>query len=117
VKVREIGHLPAFNSADICEVCRVHSCNAVVFFEDLEKSIVRTRVFTTSLGGSEDIATGGAAAGIGALLADMQKKGRIEIIQGPPPPSTQGHILLWLDQQRHVGGRVRTLLTGKTARR
>lgn len=114
-QVPSVEKLPAFDAADIWAVCRAHGCTAVVFFEEVQNSSLRTRVFTTSLGGKEDIATGGAAAGIGALLAGEHRTGRIEIIQGPAEPSAQGQLLLWLDRERRIGGRIQALLTGRTA--
>lgn len=114
-RVRDVGALPTFDAADVREVCRAHDCTAVVFFAEAAEGSVRTRVFTTSLGGREDAATGGAAAGVGVLLAREHRTGRFEIVQGPAEPAMQGHLLLSLDRQRHVGGRVLTLLTGRTA--
>lgn len=114
-KVPDVGTLPAFDTADVRAVCRAHDCTAVVFFAETAEDAVRTRVFTTSLGGREDVATGGAAAGVGALLAREHRTGRIDVVQGSEEPATQGHLVLSLGRERHVGGRVLPLLRGRTA--
>jgi predicted PhzF superfamily epimerase YddE/YHI9 len=97
------------------ELCAAHDCTAVVFFAPTGDASVRTRVFTTSLGGREDVATGGAAAGVGALLARRGWHGRVQVVQGPEDSSRQGHLVLHLDRERHVGGQVHPLLTGRTS--
>lgn len=74
-RVPDVSDLPMFDAADVRAVCRAHHCTAVVFFAEPSEDTLRTRVFTTSLGGREDIATGGAVAGIGALLAREHRSG------------------------------------------
>lgn len=114
-RVPDVAELPVFSSAEVLAVCRAYDCTAVVFFAEAAAETVRTRVFTTSLGGREDVATGGAAAGVGVLLARARRTGRIDVIQGSEEPAGQGHLVLSLDSERHVGGRVLPLLTGRTA--
>lgn len=114
-KVPDVDTLPPFDAADVRAVCRAYDCTAVVFFAEAAEDTVRTRVFTTSLGGREDVATGGAAAGIGALLAREHRTGRIGVVQGAAEPAAQGHLLLRLGRERHIGGRVLPLFTGRTA--
>ena len=106
VRLPNVSTLPTFDAADVRWVCHTHDCTAVVFFAEAADKSVRMRVFTMSLAGGEDIATGGAAAGVGALLAHRRRTGRINVIQGPDKPVTQGHLLLVLGPKRHVGGRV-----------
>jgi predicted PhzF superfamily epimerase YddE/YHI9 len=107
-RVPDVDELPAFDVTDVLAVCRAHDCTAVVFFGETG-DVVRTRVFTTSLGGREDVATGGAAAGVGALLAREHRTGRIDVVQGA---AERGHLLLSLGRERHVGGRVLPLPEG-----
>jgi predicted PhzF superfamily epimerase YddE/YHI9 len=102
----------------VTEVCRAHGCTGIVYYAPLTDTSVRTRVFTTSLGGREDSATGGAAQGVGTLLSRAGHTGRVEVTQGPPDPYAQSRLLLDLDGREgdvRVGGRVRPLLTGRTA--
>lgn len=115
VRLPDITAIPAFGSDDVLEICRAHACTAIVFFTEASETTVRTRVFTTSLGGREDAATGGAAAGVGVLLAAAHRTGRINVVQGPEEPAKQGHLYLLLDRERQIGGKVRPLLTGTTA--
>lgn len=109
------GFVPPSPDA-VTEVCRAHGCTGLVCFAPITDTSVRVRVFTTSLGGREDSATGGAALGVGTLLGRAGRSGRIEITQGPSDPFAQSRLLLDLDGMDgdlRVGGQVRPLLTGR----
>lgn len=112
-RVPDVDDLPTFDAADVRAVCRAHDCTAVVFFAEPSEGTLRTRVFTTSLGGMEDIATGGAVAGVGALLAREHHNKLIDVIQGSEEPALQGNLLLSLGKERQIGGRVLPLFTGR----
>lgn len=71
------------------------------------------RVFTTSLGGQEDVATGGAVAGLGACLERDFPLDEWRVEQGQGPRHRRG--LLFLRQARgetHVGGSARPVMIG-----
>ncbi|MBH1934149.1 PhzF family phenazine biosynthesis protein [Streptomyces sp. AV19] len=75
----------------------------------------RVRVFTTSLSGAEDNATGGAVLGLGALAALDGFRGDVRVCQGPRDPARQGHLLLRVQDDGAVllGGEVTPLLSGR----
>ena len=109
----DITAVPAsFGAADVLQACHAHACTAVVFYAPAGEA-VRTRVFTTSLGGREDSATGGAAAGVGALLARDGRTGQVDVLQGPEDANRQGYLYLNLDGRMEVGGDVQPLLSGE----
>jgi len=112
VRLPDVATLPTFDADDVLDVCRAHACTAVVFFAEASGSVVRTRVFTTSLNGMEDVATGGAAAGVGLLLMGAGRTGRVDVVQGPEESAKQGNLYLQLGRERYIGGKVKTLLIG-----
>ncbi len=75
----------------------------------LDGGRARLRVFTTSLGGGEDVATGGAVAGLPLMLGN----GRLELDQGLGPFARRG--ALWVcsdDRLVRVGGATKWLIRG-----
>jgi predicted PhzF superfamily epimerase YddE/YHI9 len=73
---------------------------------------VAMRVFTTSLGGKEDVATGGAVAGLTAVLTAENPQLKLtsrclSVEQGRGGPETRGRLLLEIKDGVKVGGRVR----------
>lgn len=74
----------------------------------------RVRVFTTSLGGREDSATGGAVLGLGQLIAATGVRGDLRVRQGPTERHRQGALRLRVqdDGQVLLGGSVHSLMSG-----
>lgn len=101
--------------ADLRKVCTAHRCSGVVFYDTAAPDRVRARVFPASLAYREDSATGGAAAGIAAILRQQGRTGIVPVLQGPTEEARQGHLLMRIGDTVHVGGRVQPLLTGRTA--
>jgi predicted PhzF superfamily epimerase YddE/YHI9 len=105
-------------SAQVLRTCAAMDCQGVVLYHATSTS-VRARVFTTSLAGGEDTATGGAVLGLGQLLAAAGMTGRLPVTQGPAEPDRQGTLWLRLDPDPSaclVGGVVVPLLAGVLAR-
>lgn len=75
---------------------------------------LRVRVFTTSLEGREDVATGGAVLELGRLMRAEFGPGRVDVAQGSA--AARGHLRLQLPHDLaapvELGAQVRTLTTG-----
>lgn len=93
-------------------LCVSEAVNGLVLFAR-DGQTVRVRVFTTSLDGAEDIATGGAVLAVGAALRREGVTGELAVRQGGPAPEAQGHMRLRIDQEVALGGQVLTLARGQ----
>ncbi|MGW1597184.1 PhzF family phenazine biosynthesis protein [Streptomyces sp. NPDC002343] len=102
-------------AGDVTELCARTRTNGLVLSAPDGPGAWRVRVFTTSLAGAEDSATGGAVLGVGTLAALDGTRGDIRVRQGPPDPDRQGHLRLRVEDDGHVllGGTVVPLLTGR----
>lgn len=100
--------------ADVLRLCASTGTSGLVLSARDGPGQYRVRVFTTSLAGCEDSATGGAVLGVGLLAFRAGVRGDLTVVQGPPDPAAQGHLRLRLDDAGTVwlGGEVRTLMTG-----
>ncbi len=101
----------ACQSAKVDQWCREHALTAICAFVALARDRIRLRVWTTSLAGEEDSATGGAALGILALDAPLQLElaSRITVVQGRKSSLAGGEILLRQSanaEAPHIGSRV-----------
>lgn len=101
-------------SADVLALCASTGTSGLVLSAPDGPRRYRVRVFTTSLAGGEDSATGGAVLGVGLLAAHVGVRGDLTAVQGPLDPAAQGHLRLRLHDDATVwlGGEVRTLMTG-----
>jgi predicted PhzF superfamily epimerase YddE/YHI9 len=101
--------------ADVLRLCARSRTNGLVLSASQPDGTVRVRVFTTSLGGHEDSATGGAVLGVGLLAAGRGVRGNLVVRQGPPDPARQGYLRLRLDSDTRVvlGGDVLPLMRGR----
>jgi len=101
-------------SSDVLDLCAQFQIAGVVLWAS-SSSEERVRVFTSSLSGAEDSATGGAVLGVGILALDAGTRGDLSVRQGPPDPDRQG--LLWLrlrdDGCVLLGGAVQSLMSGE----
>lgn len=102
------------NASEVLGLCRSYGVNGLVL-SARQGDVLRVRVFTSSLGGSEDAATGGAVLGLGQILAIRGTYGEVSVVQGPRNPESQGHFRLRVDgpTQIHLGGQVSSLLAGR----
>jgi len=97
--------------------CKKNDLTAICLFFVCSKESIRFRVFTTSLSGEEDVATGGAALGLlsvdsalGVILSD-----RVVVNQGRGDSLFRGEILLKRANDRipaKIGGLVQILTEG-----
>ncbi|MGH3406263.1 MAG: PhzF family phenazine biosynthesis protein [Streptosporangiaceae bacterium] len=114
---RNLAELEALelDPRDVVEFCASSDCFGVVAFTQTGRQTWRARVFTTSLAGKEDSATGGAVLGVGGLLARRGVTGTLRVTQGPGDPDRQGTLLLRIFSQGHfqLGGEVVTLQRGQ----
>jgi predicted PhzF superfamily epimerase YddE/YHI9 len=96
-------------------LCRKAGVNGVVAYVP-GPDAVQARVFTTSLGGREDRATGGAVLALGRLLARSGRSGELAVVQGAGPAEGRGFLRLRIDGDRvQVGGLVQPLVVGELA--
>jgi predicted PhzF superfamily epimerase YddE/YHI9 len=58
----------SLSAPSVLALCRAHSLSGVCFYSVVAPLHVRLRVFTVSLAGGEDVATGGAVAALSCLL-------------------------------------------------
>lgn len=95
-------------------LCADHQVSGVVVSSPVIDGEVRVRAFTSSLGGAEDSATGGAVTGVGVLESVDGIIGDVIATQGPNDPTRQGRLGLRLRGAYDVdlGGEVRTILEG-----
>ncbi|GAA2229368.1 hypothetical protein GCM10010430_06610 [Kitasatospora cystarginea] len=103
-------------AADVLELCARTGTNGLVLSAPADDGL-RVRVFTTSLSGREDSATGGAVLGVGRLTALDGVRGDLAVVQGPAREEQQGRLHLRLTGRGEVllGGTVESLMTGRTA--
>ena len=113
LRVPDPGIVPVPDPREVLDLCHAYRCTALVLHSvpppaegPTAGSAVRARVFTRSLAGHEDVATGGAAAGIGAILSGLGVRGTVTVVQGPAEPERQGRLYLRLGADRHLGGEV-----------
>jgi PhzF family phenazine biosynthesis protein len=98
----------------VLRFCRAQGISGVCFFVRTGPASVSLRVFTTSLDGGEDAATGGAVLGLSALVRGAS--GTVQVSQGRGPFHRLGHLLLRDDPGLDfiaVGGRTRRILSGR----
>lgn len=99
----------------VLRYCRTERISGVCFFVRTGPDAVALRVFTTSLDGGEDAATGGAVLGLAALLPGV---GSVQVSQGRRPFHQRGHLLLRDDPRNDfiaVGGATRRIAVGRLA--
>ncbi len=106
--VLEIG------AAEVLALCAATGTNGLVLSAPLRPGVLRVRVFTTSLAGAEDAATGGAVQGVGRIEAEHGVRGDLLAIQGPGAPERRSHLHLRLagPDAVELGGRVLSLARG-----
>jgi len=105
-------HLPP---AEVIAFCAEHALSGVCVYHQNAEGDVRLRVFTVSLGGAEDLATGGAVLGLSRLIADGNEP--IAVLQGDGSDAWRAGQL-WLRHRAHedavaVGGRVQLVSHGQ----
>lgn len=119
LRCAEADHVEAVEVVprDVLRLCAENETFGVVLSAPAGEGRQRVRVFTTSLAGKEDSATGGAVLGVGLLAAQDGARGDIRVVQGPPEPARQGHLRLRIENETGVllGGEVTSLMTGKLA--
>lgn len=101
----------------VLDLCAGHRVSGLVVSSPVLDRRVRVRVYTTSLRGAEDSATGGAVVGVGIIESLDGITGDIVATQGPHDLAKQGRLGLRLDGPYAVGlgGEVRTLVEGDIA--
>jgi predicted PhzF superfamily epimerase YddE/YHI9 len=110
-----LANLEAFETApeQVMRLCRHTGTNGLVLGARVDGGL-RVRVFTSSLEGREDVATGGAVLELARLLRPELGPGRLDVTQGPSP--ARGHLRLHLPRDTaapiELGAEVRTLSTG-----
>jgi predicted PhzF superfamily epimerase YddE/YHI9 len=104
-------------ATDVLELCHARDISGLVLSAVTAEGVLRVRVFTTSLSGREDNATGGAVLGAGRIAARDGLRGDVTVVQGPVEPDRQGHFALRLTSGGDVllGGSVETLIVGGLA--
>ncbi|MFJ8623762.1 PhzF family phenazine biosynthesis protein [Kitasatospora sp. NPDC093550] len=112
----DAGQLAALDIAapDVLALCEATGTNGLVLSAAEDGGRRRVRVFTTSLAGAEDSATGGAVLGLGQIEARHGVRGDLTVVQGPADPARQGHLRLRLAGADEVllGGEVLPLARG-----
>ncbi len=112
----DAGQLASLDIAarDVLALCEATGTNGLVLSAPGGGDARRVRVFTTSLAGSEDSATGGAVLGLGQIEAHHGVRGDLTVLQGPADPARQGHLRLRLAGADDVllGGEVLPLARG-----
>ncbi|WP_166379046.1 PhzF family phenazine biosynthesis protein [Catellatospora methionotrophica] len=101
----------------VLTLCARTGANGLVLESTADDGSQRVRVFTTSLSGREDNATGGAVLGVGRIAAAEGRRGDIAVCQGPPDRHRQSKLHLRITDSGDVllGGTVESLLTGRLA--
>ncbi|WP_144636108.1 PhzF family phenazine biosynthesis protein [Priestia megaterium] len=101
--VEELYNL-SFSSELIIKLCEKCGLNGICFFTKLNNRHVAIRVFTTSLNGKEDAATGGAALGLIACnkFYDLELDEKVRIDQGHKKSSNRGSIFIWNDTKEKI---------------
>jgi len=111
----EALHAQVLTPERVKQVCADHGLNGVCLFHRQSPELVASRVFTTSLGGSEASATGGAALGllgVDRLLGlDLAETVRVE--QGQAGSQLRGCLFARRQGERaQLGGHVKVLTQG-----
>ncbi|AKC38481.1 Predicted epimerase, PhzC/PhzF homolog [Mycolicibacterium phlei] len=101
--------VPAVAVRNLCTESRL---NGLVIF-GVHEAGVRVRVFTTSLAGAEDTATGGAVMSVASLLRREGVRAEIAVRQGGTDLTQHGHLRLRIDDRIALGGAVLTLARGR----
>ncbi|WP_167397358.1 PhzF family phenazine biosynthesis protein [Lysinibacillus mangiferihumi] len=101
----------------VMNICQRMGINGIVLFVKKDQSNVLLRVFTTSLAGNEDAATGGAALGLLGYnqLFSFGLSNNIRVDQGHIDSSSRGCIYLKNDvenNQNLIGSKVDVLIEG-----
>lgn len=100
--------IPAESVRMLCAATNLHGL--VLYGVDGEG--VRVRVFTTSLAGAEDVATGGAVLAVAGRLREEGARGEIAIRQGGADKTQHGYFRVRIDDGIALGGEVLTLARG-----
>jgi predicted PhzF superfamily epimerase YddE/YHI9 len=106
----------AIEPVTVREACAATRCNGLVCYALDGPDRLRVRVFTTSLAGGEDRATGGAVLGIAIQLGRMGHRGELDVVQGGVDAADQGRMRLRVDPdvaRIMLGGRVDPILQGR----
>lgn len=100
-------------ASDVLDLCSRLQISGIVF-SAAGSTEERVRVFTSSLAGHEDNATGGAVLGVGILASADGTRGDRVVRQGPSDPDRQGLLRLRLQDDGRVllGGTVHSLMSG-----
>lgn len=93
-------------------LCATANLNGLVLY-GVHEGGVRVRVFTTSLAGAEDVATGGAVLAIAGRLRNEGTHGDIAVRQGGTDEGQHGYFRLRIGDGIAVGGEVLTLARGR----
>jgi predicted PhzF superfamily epimerase YddE/YHI9 len=105
---RSLDELRLERTSALVEMGQTHTKGLVFYY--VEDTIVYVRVFTSSLEGREDEATGGAILGVGRVMAQSGQLGKYSVIQGQ---SDRGYFRMEVESERvNLGGEVLTLATG-----
>lgn len=99
------------------DICTESGVFGVVIASSVIDGGVRVRVFTSSLGGHEDSATGGAVIGVEILESVDGVRGDVMATQGPEDRARRGHPAVRMTGPFEValGGEVRTLMDGRVS--
>ncbi|EJC71123.1 putative epimerase, PhzC/PhzF [Rhizobium leguminosarum bv. viciae WSM1455] len=102
---------------DILAVCKVYECQGLSVFYRGQAEHIHARVFTTSLGGAEDLGTGGAAVAMAAYLESTGSPlgcGAHVVIEQGALAIGKGQIFLRVASSGvFIGGRVTPVLDGQ----
>jgi predicted PhzF superfamily epimerase YddE/YHI9 len=103
---------------EVLAACSLSKTFGVVLSAPAGVGVQRIRVFTTSLDGAEDKATGGAVLGVARLLATQGHRGDVAMVQGRPGfAEDQGFLRARMtDNAVLIGGKVTALMSGNLAR-
>ncbi|WP_395175443.1 PhzF family phenazine biosynthesis protein [Roseibium alexandrii] len=101
---------------NILAVCKGYDCQGLVVFYSSDAERIHVRVFTTSLGGAEDLGTGGAAAAMAAYLESAGSPlgcGAPAVIEQGTQAIGKGQLFLRVSPSGiFIGGRVCPVLGG-----
>lgn len=87
----------SLSAREVQAICLDEEVRGLVWYH-LAAGGVRVRVFTMSLDGEEDTATGGAVAALGWILHD-RIRGEIKVVQGgSEDPARQGSMVLLVEE-------------------
>ncbi|WP_067893656.1 PhzF family phenazine biosynthesis protein [Actinomadura chibensis] len=117
VRLEDLAHVNAVDltPGQVLDLCAEHQAAGVVISGPVEDRSIRVRVFTSSLGGAEDSATGGAVIGVGILESVDGVRGDVVATQGPEDAARQGRLGLRISGPYEVGlgGASRTIMEGE----